>query len=107
MRATVRTIAGPLVLALIACWPAAANAIGPLGGLDNRNWELVSPVEKNGGVVGVPGTEEAGVLQAAAAGDAVAFGSDASFGAGAGAPPVSQYLARRDSLGWSTLNISP
>jgi hypothetical protein len=96
-----------LAAALATPAPGAAGAEGPVGGLDNRAWELVSPAQKNGGEVGVPGTTAGGVLQAAASGGAVAFGSDASFGQAQGAPPVSQYLATRGSSGWLTTNLSP
>ena len=75
---------------------------------DSRGWEMVSPVEKNGGQVDPPGAiAGGGVLQAAADGGSVTYGSSASFGAGAkGAPPASQYIATRDSGGWSTENIT-
>jgi hypothetical protein len=85
----------------------AAQAAAPEGALDARAWELVSPAEKNGGQVQAPGGEGAGVLQAAVAGGAVAYGSAASFGEAVGAPPVSQYLAGREVGGWSTQNLSP
>lgn len=74
---------------------------------DNRGWELVSPVEKNGGQVDPPGAiDGGGVLQAAAAGGAVTYGSRASFAGGVGAPPASQYISVR-SGGWVTANITP
>jgi hypothetical protein len=75
---------------------------------DARGWEMVSPVEKNGGQVEPPGAlSGGGVLQAAADGQSVTYGSDASFATGAqGAPPASQYLSSRAG-GWSTLNITP
>lgn len=77
--------------------------------LDNRGWEMVSPVDKNGGQVDPPGGLAAGgVLQAASAGGSVTYGSSASFGQGAeGAPPASQYIATREAGGgWSTQNIT-
>lgn len=75
---------------------------------DGRGWEMVSPPAKNGGQVDPPGAlAGGGVLQAAADGDSVTYGSAASFGAGAqGAPPASQYISRRDAGGWSTQNIT-
>ena len=94
-------------LAALAAAPGTAQALGPDGGLDNRAWEIVSPLEKNGGEVGRPGTPEGGVMKAAAAGGAVAYGSDASFGDAQGAPPVSQYLATRAADGWRSTNLSP
>jgi hypothetical protein len=48
-----------------------------------------------------------GTLQAAADGDAVAYGSVASFGGGGqGAPPASQYVSRRGGDSWATENIT-
>jgi hypothetical protein len=75
---------------------------------DCRAWELVSPPEKGGGSVKVPGqTFGGGVLQAAADGDATTFSSTASFGAEArGAPGASQYISRRTAAGWTTEDIT-
>jgi hypothetical protein len=74
---------------------------------DNRAWEMVSPIDKNGGEVNLPGgIAGGGVLQAAADGQSVTYGSEASFAGGAGAPPASQYIATRTSGGWSTQNIT-
>jgi hypothetical protein len=74
---------------------------------DGRGWEMVSPVDKNGGRVAGPGELfGGGVLQAAAQGSAVTYGSEASFAGGAGAPPASQYLATRVAGGWSTQNLT-
>lgn len=74
---------------------------------DNRGWEMVSPVDKNGGEVAPPGAIAAGgVLRAAAQGGTVTYGSTASFAGGQGAPPTSQYLATRNSGGWSTQNLT-
>jgi hypothetical protein len=86
-----------------------APALGPPEGLDARAWELVSPVAKNGGDVGLPGTfsSTAGVQQAAAQGGVLAFGSAASFGDAAGALPVNQYLAFREESGWRSVNVTP
>ncbi len=81
---------------------------GPLKLLDSRGWEMVSPVEKNGGEVrGLgPGAAMA-LLQAAPGGEAISFGSASSFGAEAGgAPAVSRYLSRRQPGSWSVENLS-
>jgi hypothetical protein len=80
----------------------------PLQLLDGRGWEMVSPVDKNGGAIqGFGGISGGGVLQAAAGGDAVTFSSASSFGQGGqGAPTASQYISRRTPSGWSTLNIT-
>jgi hypothetical protein len=76
--------------------------------LDNRGWELVSPVDKNGGQTDAPETiAGGGVFQAAAQGGALTYSAAASFGAGAqGAPQGSQYIATRAAAGWSTENIT-
>ncbi len=74
---------------------------------DGRGWEMVSPSDKNGGEVSPAGSlYGGGVLQAAAQGGSVTYGSEASFAGGAGAPPASQYIAARVSGGWSTQNIT-
>ncbi len=74
---------------------------------DGRAWELVSPVDKNGGEVAGPGgLFGGGVSQAAAQGGSVTYGSAASFAGGQGAPPASQYIATRTTGGWSTQNLT-
>lgn len=86
--------------------PAVAGAVATEGGLESRAWELVSPALPGGGQVGVPGIG-GGTFQAAADGESLAFGSAESFAGGAGAPPVSQYVAARGAGGWVTANVSP
>jgi hypothetical protein len=81
-----------------------ARAAGPTGVLDARGWEMVSPVEKNGGEVAPLGS---GLLAAAAQGGALAFASEASFGEALGAAPLSEYVATRGAGGWSTANVTP
>jgi hypothetical protein len=74
---------------------------------DSRGWELVSPIDKNGGEVAQPGQIAAGgVLQAASQGGQVTYSSSASFAGGQGAPPASQYIASRNAGGWATQNIT-
>jgi hypothetical protein len=75
---------------------------------DCRAYEMVSPVDKNGGQVEPPGAIAAGgLLQAAAEGSTATFDSRASIGAEAkGAPLGSQYIARRGAAGWATEDIS-
>ena len=74
---------------------------------DGRGWEMVSPVDKNGGQVDPPGANAGGgVLQSAADGQSATFSSSASFAGGEGAPPASQYVSGRGSSGWTTQNIT-
>jgi hypothetical protein len=75
---------------------------------DGRGWEMVSPVDKNGGSIQAPeGIFGGGVFQAAAGGGSLTYSSADSFGADpAGAPPGSQYIARRGGSGWASENIS-
>jgi hypothetical protein len=77
--------------------------------LDDRAWEMVSPLDKGGGQVQGPGGSfGGGTIQAAAGGSALTFSSLSSFGADAqGAPAASQYVARRGAGGWATQNITP
>jgi len=101
----VRLCAALAVFALSSA--PAALALGPPSGLDQRGWELVSPLDKNGGEVGAPGTVAAGVQEAATQGAALAFGAASSFGQAEGSLAVNQYVARRSAAGWSTDNITP
>jgi hypothetical protein len=75
---------------------------------DSRGWEMVSPLDKNGGAIqGPEGNFGGDLLQAAAQGGAITYSSASAFGAApAGSPPASQYLARREAGGWSTENIT-
>jgi len=74
---------------------------------DDRAWEMVSPVDKNGGAIAVPETLfGGGDFQAAADGPAVTYGSATAFGDADGAPPASQYVSRRTAAGWVTENVS-
>jgi hypothetical protein len=75
---------------------------------DARGWEMVSPVDKNGGQVEAAGAlADGGVMQAAAAGGAVTYASSASFAAGGqGAATASQYLAGRTAAGWAAQNVT-
>ncbi len=74
---------------------------------DGRGWEMVSPIDKNGGQIDPPGgISGGGALQAAADGDSVTYGSTASFADGLGGPLANQYLGTRTSGGWSTANIT-
>lgn len=82
-------------------------ASAPFALPDDRAWEMVSPLDKNGGnVAGIHGDNGGGVVQATPVGDAITYVSLASFGNPQGAPSGSQYLARREPGGWSTQNIT-
>src|SRR6478752_2332106 len=75
--------------------------------IDGRGWELVSPVDKDGGAVGAPESIfGGGDFQAATDGETFTFSSTSSFGEAAGAPSVSQYVSSRGGSGWSTANVS-
>ena len=100
--------AGAAVLALLV-GVMGGQATGVSAALpDGRGWEMVSPVEKNGGQIDPAGAiMGGGVLQAAEDGASITYGSAASFGAGAeGAPPASQYISRRGGAGWSAENVT-
>jgi len=75
---------------------------------DARAWEMVSPVDKDGGAIQEPGTLfGGGDFQAAAQGGSFAYSSATAFSAAKSAPPVSQYLSSRTGSGWATQNVSP
>jgi hypothetical protein len=75
---------------------------------EGRGWEMVSPIDKNGGEIqGFGGNFGGDVLQAAAAGGSVTYSSRSSFAGPQGAAPASQYLSSRGSSGWTTQNITP
>jgi hypothetical protein len=83
--------------------PAAG---GPLLA-DGRGWEMVSPVQKNGGQADPPESlARGGLIQAASGGGAITYSSASSFEGGQGAPVASQYLASRSSGGWTSQNLS-
>ena len=104
----------------------ATNAAGETEGTDHtfttdatptppsgRAYELVSPLDKNGGNIerdvatSSPLSVQTG---AATSGDAVAFVSRSNFGdpdAGAGSLGIPNYLARRGDDGWITEGITP
>jgi hypothetical protein len=86
----------------------ATQAVGGAALPDSRGWEMVSPIDKNGGQVAAAGAlADGGVAQAAANGQSVTYGSSASFGAGAqGAATASQYVAAREAGGWPAQNIT-
>ncbi len=88
-----------------ATFTTFANA--PFALPDNRVWEMVSPLDKNGGdVAGIRGDNGGGVVQATPDGSAITYVSLASFGSPQGAPSGSQYVSTRGPEAWSTQNIT-
>ena len=74
---------------------------------DGRGWEMVSPVDKNGGEIqGFAANFGGAVIQAAAQGGSITYTSSSSFAGAQGAPGASQYLSRRGGSGWETSNIT-
>ncbi len=74
---------------------------------DNRGWEMVSPVDKNGGEIqGFGANLGGGVIQAAAQGGAVTYTSASSFATPQGSPGPNQYLSTRNGSGWTTSNLT-
>ena len=76
------------------------------GGLpDHREWELVSPPDKQGAQL--VGDSEADYLQAAAAGDGIVYPASAPTETQPhGNAKTMQILARRSSDGWSDLDLA-
>jgi DNA-binding beta-propeller fold protein YncE len=75
---------------------------------DGREWELVSPPEKHGGILTQPGLSlETGLIQAAADGSAIAYlaNSPTEDSAEGNAAEV-QVLSRRGTSGWSSRDIA-
>jgi hypothetical protein len=78
---------------------------------DCRAYELVTPVDKEGGdIVVLPEafTERPAVLaQSALSGQRLAYGSYRAFGGAESSPYTTQYVAARGGGGWTTHGISP
>jgi hypothetical protein len=87
-------------------------AVEPSNLPDERAYELVSPVDKNGGEIdgGIFEGNADVPLQASEDGNAVTYVSSTSFGASPleekGAPGSSSYISRRGPNGWSTQNVT-
>ena len=74
---------------------------------DNRGWEMVSPVDKNGGEIQEPGElYGGGLVQAAEDGQATSYSSRTSFGPASASSTASQYVSRRTGSGWLTENVT-
>ncbi|HEX5928111.1 MAG TPA: hypothetical protein VFY48_01835 [Solirubrobacterales bacterium] len=96
--------------------PNATFRTGPGSRLPNcRAYEMVSPLDKESGDVGVLDgavsvggrTVKARIDQAAPGGESITYSTSRAFGAPESAPWSSQYLASRDSkAGWTTRGIN-
>jgi hypothetical protein len=74
---------------------------------DGRGWEMVSPVDKNGGGIQGFGSQFGGsVIQAAAQGGAITYSSSFSFANAQGSTGASQYVSTRGGSGWATDNVT-
>jgi len=79
---------------------------------DCRAYEMVSPVDKEGGDIAVllqeASVQPAVLNQSAASGEALTYGSSRAFGDAASASLTTQYIAARDpGMGWQTHAITP
>jgi hypothetical protein len=74
---------------------------------DARGWEMVSPVDKNGGEIqGFGANKGGGVIQAAAQGGAITYTSASSFATPQGSPGPNQYVSAFNGAGWTTQNVT-
>jgi hypothetical protein len=102
----------PSALAVKTDCPNQVFRTGPSALLpDCRAFEMVSPVDKNGGdikVLNITGGAPSRLDQSAVDGGRFAYSSVASFAGATSSPWTSQYLATRHAgEGWSTQPISP
>jgi hypothetical protein len=86
-----------------------ALRVGPSRALsDCRAYEVVSPLDKNGGSVDRDAVQNSFATSGASeAGDAVAYASEAQFAGNDSGAPWSQYRSIRSATGWSTRGIDP
>ena len=84
---------------LLAASAQATGAVLP----DGRSYEMVSPVDKNGGDVLI----ESARTRAATSGNALDFGSLTGFGDVHGTAISTDYIAERGPGGWVTHGITP
>lgn len=77
---------------------------------DCRAYEMVSPVDKNGGniVSALPGSADpGGYVQASPDGDSLTYTATSAFADSLNSYFLNQYLARRQEAGWSNQGIHP
>jgi hypothetical protein len=102
-----RTVDAPASLAAESCPNAGRPGAGFLP--DCRAWELVSPIDKNGGDI----LADSGRTRAATDGNAVAFASLTAFGDAVGTGVSTDYMALRGTdpdpgdNGWSSHALTP
>ena len=74
---------------------------------DGRQWQVVSPQNKNGAGI-EPMTEEGGLIEASENGSSVTYLAQGAFEGAEGnrSPEYSQILARRGSTEWSSRDLS-
>lgn len=93
-----------------AC-PNEAFRVGASARLpDCRAYEMVSPVDKNGGdIATLPNINSfrTALNQSSIDGEKLTFSSAKSFGDAIGAPYSSQYIATRGPDGWAVENVTP
>lgn len=91
--------------------PNAAFRSGAAAQLpDCRAYEMVSPVDKNGGniVTGNSGASNpGGYIEAAADGESLTYTATAAFGEVDNSFRLNQYLARRGAAGWASEGVHP
>jgi hypothetical protein len=101
----IKTAAALVVAAVALGAPAAQGATISLP--DGRGWEMVSPVDKNGGEIQAPGEIfGGGVLQSAVDGSTITYSSSSSFVGPQASSSASQYISRRTAAGWATENVT-
>jgi hypothetical protein len=77
---------------------------------DGRAWELVSPPDKNGALIGPLNQQlnEDAILQSAADGSGITYPASEPVGDGAvGHVILAQILSKRGAAGWSSQDVSP
>jgi hypothetical protein len=74
---------------------------------DCRAYEMVSPLDKNGGDAGIGKWKGFGHFLSSTDGDRFTFSSTTAFAEPEASPLINQYLSQRGEGGWSTRSINP